>query len=969
MAAVAAVAAVAARRRRSWASLVLAFLGVCLGITLAVDRSNFKTCEESSFCKRQRSVRPGLSPYRALLDSLQLGPDSLTVHLINEVTKVLLVLELQGLQKNMTRIRIDELEPRRPRYRVPDVLVADPLTARLSVSGRDDNSVELTMAEGPYKIILTARPFRLDLLEDRSLLLSVNARGLLHFEHQRAPRVSFSDKVSLTLGSIWDKIKNLFSRQGSKDPAEGDGAQPEETSQDGDKPEETQGKAEKDEPGAWEETFKTHSDSKPYGPMSVGLDFSLPGMEHVYGIPEHADNLRLKVTEGGEPYRLYNLDVFQYELYNPMALYGSVPVLLAHNPHRDLGIFWLNAAETWVDISSNTAGKTLFGKMMDYLQGSGETPQTDVRWMSETGIIDTFLLLGPSISDVFRQYASLTGTQALPPLFSLGYHQSRWNYRDEADVLEVDQGFDDHNLPCDVIWLDIEHADGKRYFTWDPSRFPQPRTMLERLASKRRKLVTIVDPHIKVDSGYRVHDELRNLGLYVKTRDGSDYEGWCWPGSAGYPDFTNPTMRSWWANMFSYDNYEGSAPNLFVWNDMNEPSVFNGPEVTMLKDAQHYGGWEHRDLHNIYGLYVHMATADGLRQRSGGMERPFVLGRAFFAGSQRFGAVWTGDNTAEWDHLKISVPMCLSLGLVGLSFCGADVGGFFKNPEPELLVRWYQMGAYQPFFRAHAHLDTGRREPWLLPSPYNDIIRDALNQRYSLLPFWYTLFYQAHREGIPVMRPLWVQYPQDVTTFSIDDQFLLGDALLVHPVSDSGAHAVQVYLPGQGEVWYDIQSYQKHHGPQTLYLPVTLSSIPVFQRGGTIVPRWMRVRRSSDCMKDDPITLFVALSPQGTAQGELFLDDGHTFNYQTRQEFLLRRFSFSGNTLVSSSADPEGHFETPIWIERVVIIGAGKPAAVVLQSKGSPESRLSFQHDPETSVLVLRKPGINVASDWSIHLR
>uniref|UniRef100_A0A2K5Z3X6 Neutral alpha-glucosidase AB n=1 Tax=Mandrillus leucophaeus TaxID=9568 RepID=A0A2K5Z3X6_MANLE len=843
----------------------------------------------------------------------------------------------------------------------------------LSVSGRDDNSVELTMAEGPYKIILTARPFRLDLLEDRSLLLSVNARGLLEFEHQRAPRVSFSDKVSLTLGSMWDKIKNLFSRQGSKDPAEGDGAQPEETPRDGDKPEETQGKAEKDEPGAWEETFKTHSDSKPYGPMSVGLDFSLPGMEHVYGIPEHADNLRLKVTEGGEPYRLYNLDVFQYELYNPMALYGSVPVLLAHNPHRDLGIFWLNAAETWVDISSNTAGKTLFGKMMDYLQGSGETPQTDVRWMSETGIIDVFLLLGPSISDVFRQYASLTGTQALPPLFSLGYHQSRWNYRDEADVLEVDQGFDEHNLPCDVIWLDIEHANGKRYFTWDPSRFPQPRTMLERLASKRRKLVAIVDPHIKVDSGYRVHDELRNLGLYVKTRDGSDYEGWCWPGSAGYPDFTNPTMRAWWANMFSYDNYEGSAPNLFVWNDMNEPSVFNGPEVTMLKDAQHYGGWEHRDVHNIYGLYVHMATADGLRQRSGGMERPFVLARAFFAGSQRFGAVWTGDNTAEWDHLKISIPMCLSLGLVGLSFCGADVGGFFKNPEPELLVRWYQMGAYQPFFRAHAHLDTGRREPWLLPSQHNDIIRDALGQRYSLLPFWYTLFYQAHREGIPVMRPLWVQYPQDVTTFSIDDQYLLGDALLVHPVSDSGAHGVQVYLPGQGEVWYDIQSYQKHHGPQTLYLPVTLSSVGqggnFILRGGTIVPRWMRVRRSSECMKDDPITLFVALSPQGTAQGELFLDDGHTFNYQTRQEFLLRRFLFSGNTLVSSSADPEGHFETPIWIERVVIIGAGKPAAVVLQTKGSPESRLSFQHDPETSVLVLRKPGINVASDWSIHLR
>ncbi|XP_058518880.1 neutral alpha-glucosidase AB isoform X3 [Ochotona princeps] len=869
----------------------------------------------------------------------------------------------------MTRIRIDELQPLRPRYRVPDVLVADPPTARLSVSGRDDNTVELTVAEGPYKIILTAQPFRLDLLEDRVLLLSVNARGLLGFEHQRTRRVPVSDRVSVSLGSMWDKIKNLFSRQGSKDPAEGDEAQPEEMPEDGDQAKETQGKAEKDEPGAWEETFKTHADSKPHGPTSVGLDFSLPGMEHVYGIPEHAEPLRLKVTEDGEPYRLYNLDVFQYELYNPMALYGSVPVLLAHNAHRDLGIFWLNAAETWVDISSNTAGKTLFGKMMDYLQGSGETPQTDVRWMSESGIIDVFLMLGPSVLDVFRQYASLTGTQALPPLFSLGYHQSRWNYRDEADVLEVNQGFDDHNMPCDVIWLDIEHADGKRYFTWDPSRFPQPLTMQQHLASKRRKLVTIVDPHIKVDSGYRVHEELRNQGLYVKTRDGSDYEGWCWPGSAGYPDFTNPTMRTWWAHMFSFDNYEGSSPNLYVWNDMNEPSVFNGPEVTMLKDAQHYGGWEHRDIHNLYGFYVHMATADGLILRSGGVERPFVLSRAFFAGSQRFGAVWTGDNTAEWDHLKITIPMCLSLGLVGLSFCGADVGGFFKNSEPELLVRWYQMGAYQPFFRAHAHLDTGRREPWLLSSQHQDIIRDALGQRYSLLPFWYTLFYQAHREGVPVMRPMWVHYPQDVTTFSIDDQFLLGDALLVHPVSDPGAHGVQVYLPGQGEVWYDVQSYQKHHGPQTLYLPVTLSTVPVFQRGGTIVPRWMRVRRSSDCMKDDPITLFVALSPQGTAQGELFLDDGHTFNYQTRHEFLLRRFTFSGNTLVSSSADSKGHFETPIWIERVVIMGAGKPAAVVLQTKGAPESRLAFQHDPETSVLVLRKPGVNVASDWSISLR
>ncbi|NXW26184.1 GANAB glucosidase, partial [Circaetus pectoralis] len=580
-----------------------------------------------------------------------------------------------------------------------------------------------------------------------------------------------------------------------------------------------------EEPGSWEETFKTHTDTKPNGPTSVGLDFSLPGFEHVYGIPEHADSLRLRTTEGGDPYRLYNLDVFQYELYNPMALYGSVPLLLAHSARRTLGIFWLNAAETWVDISSNTAGKTLFGKLLDYMQGGGETPQTDVRWMSESGIVDVFLLLGPTPAAVAGQYAALTGTQALPPLFALGYHQSRWNYNDEEDVVAVERGFEEHAVPCDVLWLDIEHADGKRYFTWDPSKFPRPRDMLERLAAKKRKMVSIVDPHIKVDSGYRVHNELRSRGFYVKTKDGSDYEGWCWPGewgcavggvlegapggsmltpallpgSAAYPDFTNPEMRAWWASMFAYDQYEGQI------------------------------------------------------QRSGGQHRPFVLSRAFFAGSQRYGegggppwgppsvcvcsphssspplcpagAVWTGDNAAEWEHLKISIPMCLSFGLAGLSFCGSDVGGFFKNPEAELLVRWYQAGAFQPFFRAHAHLDTARREPWLFGEENVALIRAAIRQRYALLPFWYTAFYRSHRHGLPVMRPLWMEYPEDTTTFAIDDQYMIDRALLVHPVTEQGARGVQVYLPGKGEVWYDVTSHQKHHAPQTLYVPVTMSSV------------------------------------------------------------------------------------------------------------------------------------------------
>uniref|UniRef100_A0A8C1ZUA8 Zgc:171967 n=1 Tax=Cyprinus carpio TaxID=7962 RepID=A0A8C1ZUA8_CYPCA len=871
---------------------------------------------------RQRELKPGQSPYRALLDTLELSNSRLSLQLINDNNKVRLLLELYRLQGNMTRVKINELKPLKPRYEVPDVLLSHPITEALSVVAQDENSLVVSLGGKDQRLILSAQPFRLDIVEGSQVLMSLNSRGLLAFEHLRTRKdTSISHKISSTVGSMWDSLK--------KDD---------------------------DKPGMWEETFKSHTDSKPNGPTSISLDFSLPGVEHVYGIPEHADTLKLKNTDGSDPYRLYNLDVFQYELHNPMALYGAVPVLISHSTDRTMGIFWLNAAETWVDISSNTAGKTMFGKILDFVQVSSEAPQTDVRWMSESGIIDVFIMLGPKPADVFTQYASLTGTQSFPPLSALAYHQCRWNYNDQEDVKTVDQGFDEHDIPYDFIWLDIEHADGKRYFTWDPSKFPQPKEMLQGLMDKRRKLVAIVDPHIKVDSGYKIHNEIRSKNFYVKNKDGGDYEGWCWPGNAGYPDFTNPEMRTWWASQFAYDQYEGSMENQYIWNDMNEPSVFNGPEVTMHKDALH-GVWEHRDVHNLYGLYVQKATADGLIQRSEGVQRPFVLTRAFFAGSQRYGAVWTGDNAAEWGHLKISIPMCLSLGLVGISFCGADVGGFFKHPSAELLVRWYQAGAYQPFFRAHAHIDTPRREPWLFGPENTALIREAIRQRYALLPYWYQLFYNAHRTGQPVMRPLWVEYPDDFATFSIEDEYLIGKDLLVHPVTDEGATGVTAYLPGKGEVMFSIKS-------QTLSLGFSCRS--VFQRGGSIICRKDRVRRSSSCMENDPYTLYVALGSQGSAEGELYIDDFHTFSFEEAKQFVHRRLSFSANTLSSRNLAPDSQFSTASWIEKIVIFGGSQPSSATLKSA---ESALEFEFDSTLAVLTLRKPGVNAAADWTIVLR
>lgn len=499
-----------------------------------------------------------------------------------------------------------------------------------------------------------------------------------------------------------------------------------------------------DTEGMWEEKFGDHLDSKPFGPMSVGGDIVFPQSNHLFGLPEHASSTQLRPTTGNgsyykEPYRLYNLDVFEYELDETMSLYGEVPLIVSQSKISDtVGVFWFNPTETFVDVKE--------------LENSEQGLQT--HWMSESGILDLFLLPGPSPRALYEQYGHLTGYTPMPPMFSLGYHQCRWNYRDEADVFQVHEKFEELDYPYDVLWLDIEHTDGKRYFTWDKNQFPSPLEMQKTLNDHGHKMVTIVDPHIKRDDNYYIHKEATAKGLYIKDKNGDkDYDGWCWPGSSSYLDFTDSGVRDWWANQFSYDKYSGSSSSLFIWNDMNEPSVFNGPEVSMQKDLRNLNGIEHREWHNLYGILFHRATSEGLIQRDGdGNSRSFVLSRSFFAGSQRYGAIWTGDNKASWDHLKISTPMLLSLNVAALSFVGADVGGFFGNPDAELMTRWMQVGAYQPFFRGHAHHDAKRREPWMFGEEWTTKMRNVAMARYALLPYWYNVFRESNVSGMPAMR-------------------------------------------------------------------------------------------------------------------------------------------------------------------------------------------------------------------------
>ena len=593
--------------------------------------------------------------------------------------------------------------------------------------------------------------------------------------------------------------------------------------------------------------------------------------------------------------------------------------------------------------------------------------------MSESGVFDLFLLPGPSPREMYHQYATLTGRQSLPPMFALGYHQCRWNYRDEMDVYNVHQKFEDYDYPYDVLWLDIEHTDDKRYFTWNKDLFPSPIEMQEHLSRQGRKMVTIVDPHIKRDNKYRIHSEATRKGYYIKKNDGkSDFDGWCWPGSSSYLDFTDERVRRWWSEQFSYDKYIGSTPSLFTWNDMNEPSVFNGPEVSMQKDLLNLAGIEHREWHNLYGMLFHRATSEGLIIRNENMnERPFVLSRSFFAGSQRYGAIWTGDNESSWEHLKISAPMLLSLNIGGLSFVGADVGGFFGNPDAELMTRWMQAGAYQPFFRGHAHHDSKRREPWMFGDETLALLRQAAAARYALLPYWYTIFYEAMTTGMPVMRTMWMEFPTDTKGFSLDDQWMIGSDLLVKPITTAGANQdsyMGVYFP-PSNIWYDVDTLQRKNpdvetGIDTI--SCSIDKIPVFQRGGSIILRKLRLRRSTESMGIDPYTIYVALDSIGKSEGRLYIDDEHSFDYQ------------SGNNGISSlrldsrvlTNNYEGNFNFDGGeIERIVLMGVAKaPKEIVLDSTVSSSSHLVFAYDTDAHVITIRKPGVFVTENWAIEL-
>ncbi|KIV86341.1 hypothetical protein PV11_01956 [Exophiala sideris] len=964
------------RRASTWTISCLSFLLLVLFVSPAVTvkHHDFKRCEQSGFCKRNRALadsiteqgNPESSPYQLDAASIKFKDGRLEgsiVKTVQETGPIKLPLTVAFLDRGNVRVTIDEEKrrkgdielrhgsiARKERYNEAGAwaLTGAGLHAQKAASLKKISKDLTEVSWGrdhEFKALIHHAPFAVEFWSGEDKQVVFNSRGFMNVEHWR-PKI---ERPAADANNSEEQVVN---------PTE-------------------------DESTWWEETFGGNTDSKPKGPESVAMDIAFPGCGHVYGLAEHAGPLSLKQTRGGggnydQPYRMYNSDIFEYELDSPMTLYGSIPFMQAHKKDSTIGVFWLNAAETWVDIvkSTHDANPLTLGL-------TGGIVDTHTHWMSESGLLDVFVMLGQSPKELAKSYGELTGYTQLPAAFSIGYHQCRWNYVSDEDVKDVDRKFDKFNIPYDVIWLDIEYTDDKQYFTWDPLNFPNPISMEKQLDESERKLVAIIDPHIKNKAGYFVVDEMKSKDLAVKNKENNIFEGWCWPGSSHWIDAFNPAARAWWKTLFTYDRFKGTMHNVWLWNDMNEPSVFNGPEITMPRDNLHHGNWEHRDVHNINGMSFHNATYHALLERKKGeVRRPFVLTRSFYAGSQRTSAMWTGDNQANWEHLVASIPMILNQGVSGFPFAGADVGGFFGNPSKELQTRWYQAGIFYPFFRGHAHIDTRRREPYMLGEPYTSIMTKALRLRYMLLPAWYTAFHEASVDGYPIVRSQYYVHPEDEKGFELDDQFYLGSTgLLAKPVTTEGAESVDIYL-SDNENYYDYFDYTMYSGgSKTHKIVAPLDRIPLLMQGGHIIPRKDRPRKSSGLMKWDPYTLVVVLNKNGEAGGTLYTDDGETFDYEQgafiHRKFTLENGKMKSTNLATKGAKTASYLKTMIdvKVEKIIVVGAPAQWSKMDQvfvtaegAKGSTSAELIYHGavGGKAAWAVIRGPGTSIGEDWTI---
>ncbi len=550
---------------------------------------------------------------------------------------------------------------------------------------------------------------------------------------------------------------------------------------------------------------------------------------------------------------LWNTDNYAYSKFGGKQLYQSHPWVLA--VREDGSAFGVLADTTW--------------RQTITLRG-------DITFVSRGPGFRVCIIEGDSPQEVVSTLSSYIGRMELPPLWALGYHQCRYSYYPDSRVREIADTFRAKKIPADVIWLDIHYMDEYRIFTFDSDRFPDPSALNQYLHENDFKSIWMIDPGVKAEKGYSVYDSGTLGNHWVKTANGNNYTGNVWPGTCVFPDFTRSSTRKWWAGLYKDFMANGIDG---IWNDMNEPAVFNGIGGTMdvrciQRGDENYPEDTHNRYHNVYGQLMVQASREGILAANPD-KRPFVLTRSGFIGSQRYAATWTGDNVANRDHMEMSIPMSLNLGLSGQPFSGPDIGGYGGNASADLYADWISVGAFYPFSRSHTNDSSLPQEPWAFGAEVEETARVALNRRYRLLPYLYTQFREASVSGLPVMQPVFFADPSDMSLRAEQKAFLLGPSLMVVP-----QWAGQTAMP-KG-IWREISVA----GENTKTDP---HQVRLLQKGGSIICTGSQIQSTAD-YNDKDITLFICLDENGTAKGTLYADDGEGFSYKSG-DFALTEFT------------------------------------------------------------------------------
>ena len=633
-----------------------------------------------------------------------------------------------------------------------------------------------------------------------------------------------------------------------------------------------------------------------------------------YGLGDKAVDVDLR----GRAYENWNTDSYAYERGDD-PLYRSVPFYMALHQGRAYGIFLDNTYRT----------RFSFDRKKDRVSS----------FSARGGVMNYYFIYGPGLSEVTKRYTQLTGTPHMPPLWALGYHQCRWSYYPEARVRELADTFRGKQIPCDAIYLDIDYMDEYRCFTWNHDLFPDPKKMIADLREQGFRTIVMIDPGIKVDKDYFVYQEGVENGYFCRRPDGERVIAPVWPPKCAFPDFTDPEVRDWWAGLYQpmMDDLEMGG----IWNDMNEPAVFEVKRKTFPDDIRHdYDGHpcSHKKAHNIYGMQMAKASLEGMKQHAP-ERRPFLLTRANFSGGQRYAALWTGDNIATWDHLRLANEQCQRLSISGYSFVGSDIGGFVNRPGKELMARWLQLGAFHPLFRNHSmgynvdgaaavkkdQVELQKRntdldqEPWVYGDEFTDINRETINLRYRLLSYIYTAMHRYVSEGAPVLKPLAYYDQQDLKAASRNDEFLFGEQILVSPVLHKDREEVETYLP-EG-TWYHFWDHRPFDGKKEYTVEAPIHRIPFFIKEGSVLPL-REVMQHTGEKKVESMELRIYHSDQPSTS-RLYEDDGEGWDYKNN-EYRMTKFEYepdSERDRIRLLASREGSYDFPCKTFECTLIG------------------------------------------------